>query len=322
MKAITRNQYGPPEVLQLTETEKPNPAANEILIKVYAATVNRTDCGILTGKPVVIRLFTGLSRPKTVTTGTDFAGLVEATGSEVTQFKPGDRVFGFDDNGLASHAEYLTITTKKGIAIIPGSISFEQGAASLEGAHYAYNFINKVKLKTGDKVMVNGSTGAIGSALVQFLKYQGAYVTATCNTKNLELIKSLGVDRIIDYTREDFTKDKEKYHYVFDAVGKSTFGRCKRLLLPNGIYISSEPGPGSQNPFLAIITPISGGKKVVFPIPTNIPRSMKYISDLLEKDKFKPVIDRKYSLDQTPEAFKYVASGQKTGNAVILINNN
>ncbi|MBK7869268.1 MAG: NAD(P)-dependent alcohol dehydrogenase [Saprospiraceae bacterium] len=320
MKAFIYNQYGPPEVLQLKEVEKPTPKNNEVLIKIYAATVNRTDCGVLWGKPFIIRFFTGLSKPKMPTTGTDFAGVIEAVGKDVKSFKIGDKVLGFDDSGIGSHAEYITFPEHKAIIIIPDSITYEQAAASAEGAHYAYNFINKVNIKAGDNVMLNGATGAIGSAALQMLKAMDVRVTATCRAQHINVIKSLGADKVIDYEKEDFTKDNEKYHFVFDAVGKSTFGKCKPLLHRGGIYISSELGPGNQNPFLALITPLLGGKKVKFPIPFDPKKSLNIIKNLLEQGKFKPVIDdKKFAFEQVPEAFRYAASAQKLGNVVITI---
>ncbi len=317
MKAAVRLKYGPPEVLQIKEIDKPTPADNELLVKVYAATVNRTDCGILWGKPYIIRLFSGFPNPSSPVTGTDFAGIIEAVGKNASNFKAGDRVWGFNDNGLSSHAQYMTIAHDSPAALIPDGISYEQAASSPEGAHYAYNFIKKVKVEKGQQVLVNGASGAIGSAAVQFLKHYGLKVTAVCNTKNIELVRTLGADRIIDFTTEDFTTDNERYHFVFDAVGKSTYGRCKPLLLPGGVYISSELGPGSENLYLALFTPLSGDKKLKFPFPTDIRGSIRFIRDLLEKGAFKPVIDRRYPLDKIDEAFHYVAPGQKTGNVVI-----
>jgi len=319
MKAAIRTQYGSPDVLTIQEVAQPQPKNHEILVRVQATTVNRTDCGILSGQPAIIRLFTGLVKPKLATTGTDFAGEVQVVGKNVSRFKVGDKVWGFNDNGLSSHAEYLTIAEDQPIAIIPKGITYEQAAASAEGAHYAYNFINKVDLRAESKVMLNGATGAIGSAALQFLKHVGAHVTATANTRNIDLIKSLGADRVIDYEREDFTQDDDTYDFVFDAVGKSTFSQCKPLLKPKGVYISSESGPGAQNPFLALFTPIMGGKRVKFPVPLNIPRSLDFTSELIEANKFRPIIDRTYSLDQIQEAFHYVSSGQKTGSVIISL---
>jgi len=325
MKAIVYTHYGPPEVLQLKEVEKPLPEENEVLVKVRAATVNRTDCANLTAKPFIMRFSLGLFKPKKKIMGTEFAGDIEAAGKAVTSFKVGDKVFGFDDSGIGSYAEYMVISEDKALITIPKDITYEQAAACVEGTHYAYNFINKVDLKSEDKVLVNGASGGIGSAMVQLLKYFGADVTAVCNTKNIELVQSLGASKIFDYTKEDFTKDDMKYDFVFDAVGKSSYGKCKALLKPGGVYISSELGWMVQNLFFSLISAIFGslpgqaGKKVKFPYPPNIMRSVLLIKKLMEKGKFKPVIDRSYPLREVAEAFRYVLKGQKTGNVVITL---
>lgn len=319
MKAVYRSEYGSPDVLTIREIEKPEPGKEEILIKVYATTVNRTDCAILIAKPFIMRFFTGLFRPKQKIPGTDFAGKVEEVGEAVTKFKAGDRVWGFNDNGVSSQAEYMILSEDEAIEIIPDTISYEQAAASAEGAHYAYNFIKKVKLQAGRKVLVNGATGAIGSSALQFLKYFGVYVTAVCSTENIELVKTRGADKVIDYTREDFTNDDEKYDCVFDAVGKSTFFKCKRLLNKKGVYISSELGQYLQNPLLTLITPFTMGRRVKFPIPLDVKGSLKFIKKLLEEEKFKPFIDRNYPIEKIHEAYEYVSSGQKIGNVIITI---
>jgi NADPH:quinone reductase-like Zn-dependent oxidoreductase len=322
MKAAIYESYGLPEVLRIQETQKPAPKAKEVLVKVHAATVNRTDCAMLSGKPVIIRLLTGLKKPKNPILGTDFAGEVEAVGSAVTLYKVGDKVFGFDDLGVSSHAAYTVVSEDMAMLPIPEGIGYEEATASLEGAHYAYNFINKVNLQKGHKVLVNGASGAIGSAAVQLLKFSGAHVTAVCNTKNLDLIKSIGADELIDYEKEDFTDSKDKYHFVFDTVGKSSFGKSKHLLVSGGVYISSELGWMAQNPFLALLTPLFGGKKVKFPIPLDKKRSVLLMKKLIEKGKFKAVIDRTYPLEEVAKAFEYVKSGQKTGNVVITFDHN
>jgi len=327
MKAIVYTQYGPPEVLQYKEVEKPVPADNEVLVRVRAATVNRTDCASLRAKPFIMRFLLGLFKPKNPILGTEFAGDVEAVGKAVTSFKAGDKVFGFSDSGLSSYAEYLAISDKA-LSTMPKDIKYDQAAACIEGAHYAYNIINKVDLKSGHKVLVNGASGGIGSATVQLLKYFGANVTAVCNTKNIELVKSLGASRVIDYKKEDFTNDDEKYDFVFDCVGKSTFGQCKSLLKPGGVYMSSELGWMVQNLFFALVSSIFGslpgqaGKKVRFPYPQNIMYTVRLIKDLMEAGKYKSVIDRTYPLKQISEAFRYVEKGQKTGNVVITLKEN
>jgi NADPH:quinone reductase-like Zn-dependent oxidoreductase len=319
MKAIVYTKYGSPDVLQLKEVEKPNPNDNEVLIRVYAATVNRSDCAMLRAKPFIMRFFTGLFKPNQPILGTDFAGMIEAVGKNVGSLKVGDKVFGFDDGGLSSHAEYMTLSKDNALTTMPNNMTYEQAAASIEGAHYAYNFINKVDIKHGQKVLVNGATGAIGSAAVQLLKYFGANVTAVCNRKDADLVKSLGANKVIDYTKEDFTNSIEKYDFVFDTVGKSTFKKCKPLLVSGGVYMSSELGPMVQNPFLALITPIFGNRKVKFPFPTNRSRSVRLIKKLSAEEKFRAVIDSTYSLDKIAEAYRYVEQGQKIGNVVITV---
>lgn len=328
MKAVIYEKYGSPNVLQLKEVDKPTPNDDEVLIKVYATTVNRTDCATIGAIPFIARLATGLFKPKIQTPGSEFAGKIEEIGKNVKSFNIGDKVFGFEYQGSESHAQYLTFSEQEGIMMIPENTSYEQAAASIEGAHYADNIINKVDIKSGQKALVNGATGAIGSAAVQLLKYYDVIVTAVCNTKNIELVKSLGADRVIDYQKEDFTKDEERYNYVFDTVGKSSFAKCKPLLQSGGIYISSDLGYMAQNVFLPIITPIIkpliGNKKTIFPNPTDIKGSIKLIKRLMEEGKFKAVIDRTYPFEEIVEAYRYVEKGQKTGNVVITVvgNNN
>ena len=216
----------------------------------------------------------------------------------------------------------MIISEDKSFERMPENLTFEQAAASIEGAHYAYNMINKVNLEKGQKVLVNGATGAIGSAAVQFLKYYGAVITAVCKGKDTDLIKSLGADRVIDYTKEDFTKEDKTYSYIFDTVGKSSFGKCKHLLQTAGIYISSELGFLAQNLFFAIFKPFTGAKKVVFPVPLDCKRSIILIKELISKGEFKAVIDKKYPLDKIVDAYNYVEKGQKIGNVVITVEHN
>jgi len=323
MKAIVYTKYGPPDVLGLKDIEKPIPRENEVLIKVYATTVNRTDTATIRAKPFFARIFTGILKPKKQTPGTEFAGRIEAIGKNVTSLKVGDRVFGFDDQGSRSHAQYLIISEDKGLTTIPKNLTYEQAAASTEGAHYAYNSIKNAKIKAGQKSLVYGAAGAIGSAAVQLLKHFDVYVTAVCNTNNIGLVKSLGADKVIDYTKEDFTKDEEKYDFVFDAVGKSSFAKCIPLLQRGGVYISSDLGYMAQNIPLTLITPIIkpmiGNKKTVSPMPTDTRGSILFVRKLIEEGKFKAVIDRKYPLERIVEAYKYVEKGQKTGNVVITV---
>ena len=320
MKAAVRSKYGLGEVLSVREIEKPTPKDGELLIRVYAATVNRTDCHVLSGKPFLMRLFTGLFKPRSAVIGTDFAGRVEEVGSTVRAFKVGDRVMGFGGVfGAGSLAQYLAIPeTKavKGTVTIPDNLDYDVAAACPEGTFYAASGLNQLHPKAGQKAMVYGATGAIGSAYVQLLKYYGVYVTAVCRGENAELIRSLGADKVIDYEKEDFTKDDERYDFVFDAVGKSSFLKCKTLLKADGLYTSSG---GAENLFFALVTPLLGGKKVPFIPPKNIASTLRFILDLIEKGCFKPLIDRKYPLDKIAEAFTYVASGQKLGNVIVIM---
>lgn len=317
MNAAIRKNYCSPNQIKIESIEKPIPKEDEVLIKVHATTVNRTDCANLTAKPFIMRFVLGLFKPRKIILGTDFAGEITSKGKNVTSFEIGDRVFGFIDTGSESQAEYITIAAEN-IFSIPPNIEYKQAAASLEGAHYAYTFIHKVDIQKGQTILINGATGGIGSALLQFVRQYDVKITAVCNTKNIELIKSLGADKIYDYTKEDFTDFNDKYDFIFDAVGKSTFGKCKPLLKKNGIYISSELGPYSQNVFYTVLTSISN-QKVIFPIPYSNQKTIPYISSLLQKGKFKPVIDREYPLENISKAYEYVIKGQKTGNVLINI---
>lgn len=319
MKAAIYTQYGPPGVVSIAEIAKPVPGPNEVLVKVHASTVNRTDCGFRSAVYVISRLYSGLLRPKNQVLGCGFAGEVEAVGSDVALFAQGDKVFGYNDVKFGSHAQYIVMGENEAIATIPAGLSYNEAAPVTEGAHYALCDIRAAKIGAGHNVLINGSTGAIGSAAVQIAKYLGARVTAVCDTKNMALVKSLGADVVIDYTKEDFTTHGGTFDVVFDAVGKSSFGKCKPLLGTKGIYISTELGPGWQNPFLALLTPLLGGKKVLFPIPSISKKDVEFLKELVEKGHFRPVIDRTYPLEQIVEAHRYVETGMKTGNVVITV---
>ena len=319
MKAIVYSNYGPPEVARLMEVNRPVPKDNEILVKVCASTVNRTDAGFRSAEYFIIRFWSGLIRPKIKILGCEFAGIVEEAGKNVSLFKKGDKVFGFNEKTFGGHGEYLTIAENDAVTNLPYNLNFQEASPITEGAHYALNNINASKIEKGQNALVYGATGAIGSAAVQLLKHFGVNVTAVCNTKNVELVKSLGADIVIDYQTEDFTKTSNKFHFIFDAVGKISFGQSKPLLMDKCIYISTELGKNAENVFLAIRSAFSSGKKVLFPIPIINKEYVNFLKELVEKGAFKPVIDRRYTLDQIPEAYKYVDSGQKTGNVVITI---
>ena len=319
MRAAVRTRYGPPDVVRVVEVEKPAAKDNEVLVRVHATTVNRTDCGLRAAKPFIYRFFLGLRRPRLTVLGNEFAGQVEAVGTGVRSFEVGDRVFGFSGTRFGAHAEYLTMPEDGLLATMPADLSYEEAAPSTEGSIYALSLIRTAKLQRGQGVLVNGATGAIGSAAVQLWRDMGAVVTAVCGAEHMELVRGLGADRVIDYTAEDFTRDERRYDVVMDAVGKSSFGRCRRLLKPGGLYLSTDLGPLSQNPLLALVTPLFGGRKVRFPIPRQDQGTVTYLKERIESGAFKPLIDRRCRLDQIVEAYRYVETGRKVGSVVITI---
>lgn len=319
MKAIVHTEYGPPEVAKLMEVPKPAPKNNEVLIKVFTSTVNRTDAGFRSAEYFISRFWSGLFRPKYQTLGCEFAGIIEEVGSAVVNFKVGDRVFGFDDETFGGHAEYMTLSDDKALVKMPDHLSFDEAAPIAEGAHYALCNIRASKVKSGQNALVYGATGAIGSAAVQILKHFGVRVTAVCNTKNVDLVKALGADQVIDYQTQNFTQTDLKFHFIFDAVGKSSFRECKPLLTPKGIYVSTELGKNAENIFLALITPLFKGRRLIFPIPTTDKQDLLFLRQLVEKGEFKPVVDRAYPLAQIVEAYRYIETGQKTGNVLLKI---
>jgi NADPH:quinone reductase-like Zn-dependent oxidoreductase len=322
MKAAVHTSYGPPEVVRVAEVARPAPRDGQLLVKVHATTVNRTDCGVRVAKPFIYRLFLGPLRPRRTVAGSEFAGVVEAVGGGVTAFAPGDRVFGFNGTTFGAHAEYLATPAGGLVAAMPAGLTFEEAAPAAEGAHYALSMIRRARLQAGQAALVNGATGAIGSAAVQLLKANGVRVTAVGPGEHLELVKGLGADRVIDYTAEDFTRDEERYDAVLDAVGKSSFGRCRRLLKPGGTYLSSDLGRLSQNPFLALVTPLFGGRKVVFPFPLQDQATIRYLRELIESGAFRPLVDRRYRLEEIVEAYRYVETGRKLGNVVVTVADN
>jgi NADPH:quinone reductase-like Zn-dependent oxidoreductase len=316
MRAVVYDRYGPPEVLRLEEVERPLPKDNEVLIKVHASTVNRTDTGLRSAEYFISRFLTGLLRPKRKIPGTELAGQVEAVGPAVTEFKVGDHVFGVSASTAGAHAEFICLPETAPLAHKPTGMTFEEAAAIPDGVILALSYLRRMDLR---KILIYGASGSIGTAGVQLAKYFDADVTAVCNTNNVELVSSLGADRVIDHTQEDFTKNSETYDFIFDAVGKLSFKRCRGALNPGGIYASTDLGPHWQNPFLALWTSRIGDKKVLFPIPRYTKQDVLFVKELCEAGKYRAVIDRRYLLEDVVEANRYVETGQKTGNVVLTV---
>jgi NADPH:quinone reductase-like Zn-dependent oxidoreductase len=316
MKAAVVTRYGSPDVVRVLDAPKPSPAADQILIRVHAATVNRTDCGELRAHPFFSRLFYGLRRPKRMIFGLDFAGQVEAVGSGTHSFKPGDRVFGMcPSRSNGAHAEYVCVP-ERAVAAMPAGARFDE-AVVCEGAFYAIAVLRKIDLKPGHKILIYGASGAIGTALVQLAKSSGAVVTAVVATRHLELAKSLGAHRAIDYTSEDFTRIGETFDFVVDAVGKTSFFRCRKLLAPDGIYAATDLGPWWQNALLTLWSSLTRSDRVVIPVPGRIDGFVGFLKERMEAGQFRAIIDRKYALAAIADAYRYVETGQKVGIVVI-----
>jgi NADPH:quinone reductase-like Zn-dependent oxidoreductase len=320
MKAVVSKVYGKPrDVIEVKDYPTPVPKDDEVLIQIHYAGVNRTDCGFIQAKPFVTRFFTGLIKPRYPILGCEYSGVIVECGSSVKNYKIGDRVFGFDDSKFGAHAEYVAYKETSSFNLIPEGVDYMTAAMGVEGSHYALSDIKAVDLKNGSKVMVNGGTGAIGSAAFQILNSMGCDVTVTCDTDYIEKIRNLGATKIIDYLKEDFTQIEEKFDFVFDAVGKSSFGKCKPIMKDNAVYISTELGPNAENPFLGIMGKFQKGKRVLFPIPTIDKHIVKYLGELLQSGKFKPLLDRVYEMDEIVDAYEYVLTGQKKGNVLVKI---
>jgi len=324
MKAVVYDMYGPPEVLHFEDVERPAPKDDEVLIKIHATTVNRLDCHTReanrsNGRVVMVlsRLVSGVRAPRQRILGSELAGVVEQAGSAVSEFKVGDRVFGLTGLGFGTHAEYRCMRESARIAHIPESMTFEQAAPMCDGALNALWCMRLADLEKRRKVLIYGASGAIGSAAVQLARHFKTDVTAVCGTKNLELMKSIGAGRVIDYTKEDFTKTGETYDVIFDAVGKQTFARCRASLNPGGAYLATD---GFRNIALALWTSRFSDKKVIFQLPPVYAKGdVLFLKELADKKEYRPVIDSVYPLENVVEATKYVETQQKTGNVVLTI---
>lgn len=317
MKAIVYTEYGPPEVLKLTEVPKPKPKDKEILIRVHATSVTSGDWHLRKADPFIVRLFFGLFKPRRKILGGVAAGVVEAVGKDVNRFNTGDRVFGSTSMEMGSYAEYVCLSEDGVLALMPDDLSFEEAAAIPFGGNTALHFLKSAKLEKGRSVLLYGASGAVGTAAVQLAKHFGAEVTAVCSTRNIELVRSLGADKVIDYTKEDFSKSKHRYDVVYEAVGKRSLKDCLKVLKPGGILLMGSAG--LKDTILGALTSLIGSKKVVLGIMSETAEDMEFMKELAEAGIFKPVIDRTYSLDEIVEAHHYVEKGHKSGNVVVRV---
>ena len=313
MKAVVHDRYGPPEVLRVEQVERPVPAGDEVLVRVHATTVTQTDCHMRRARPFVWRFMLGLRRPRRKILGTEFAGVVEEIGPSVTQFEVGDRVFGLRSG---AHAEYLCVSESRLVARMPDRMTFEQAAGTCDGMYQARNALRAGRVDKATRLVIYGASGSLGTAAVQLAANLGAHVTAVCNGRNAELVHSLGADEVIDYEREDFTRNGQTYDVVLDAVGKHSFLRCRRSLVSGGIYVATDR---LYNLPLALLTRWSS-RKVVFDFTGHDRESVLLVRDLVESGRYRPIIDRTYPLEDVVEATRYVESWQKTGNVVLTLN--
>lgn len=320
VRAAVNTRYGPPDVVSILSVPTPQPATGELLIRVDVTTVNRTDCAYRAARPFFMRALTGLRGPKRTILGTEFAGEVVAIGPQVDRFAVGERVFGYCEGRFGAHAEYLVVNQDSSVAAVPEGITQDLAAAATEGYHYARSAIRRANIQPNDDVLVNGATGGIGSAAVQQLAAMGVNVTAVCAGEHADLVHGLGAEHVVDYTTQDFTHLPYMFEVVIDAVGKSTFGRCRGILKSDGVYVSSELGPGWQNLPLSLIGIARRGRqRVVFPYPEDNQAVVQEIRDALAAGMFRPVIDRSYPLDDIVAAHRYVETGRKIGSVLITV---
>ncbi|MBD0379903.1 NAD(P)-dependent alcohol dehydrogenase [Paenibacillus sedimenti] len=320
MRAIVCTKYGSPDVFRLQEIEKPIPKDHEVRIKIHAATTGPADCAFRKGDPFMVKLIYGLRRPKYPILGAELAGEIEAVGKHVTRFQVGDQVYGLSAKTFGAYAEYKCLPEDIPLAIKSAAMSYEEAVAVCDGALTALTFLrDQAKLRRGQKVLINGASGAVGIYSVQLAKYMGAEVTGVCSTANVELVKSHGADKVIDYTREDFTKTGQAYDVIFDAVGKRSFAQCKGSLTQRGVYLSTVPSLSLL--FHMLRTAVPGGKKAIF-VTAGLMQNQAnliFLKELYESGNIKAVIDRRYPLEQVAEAHRYVEKGHKKGNVVITL---
>lgn len=321
MKAVVYEKYGPPEVLKLKEIDKPIPDNNEVLVKIHATVVTTGDIRIRKADPFMARTFNGLLKPKRKILGMNFAGEIEGKGKAVTIFKEGDKVFGSTVFAFGTYAEYVCVSENGVITTLPSNITYEEAAAVPFGALTSLHFLRNGNIKQDDKILIYGASGSLGTAAVQLAKFFGAEVIGVCSTANIELVKSLGAVEVIDYINEDFTAIDQTYDVIYDTVGKIPFFDCIKKLKKKGTFLNAV-----HIPPLSVLKNLwiyaTSSKKIIGGTSIERKEDLVFIKDLIEKGKFKPVIDRSYTLEQMSEAHKYVEKGHKKGNVVIIIEHN
>jgi NADPH:quinone reductase-like Zn-dependent oxidoreductase len=321
MKAVVQDRYGPPEVLRVEDVERPTPKDDEVLIRIRATTVTQTDTHARAAHPFFWRFFAGLRRPRWRTLGVELAGEVEAVGATVTEFKVGDEVFGSPSAWFGTHAEFICVPESAPLAHKPAGTSFEEAAAVFDGAVQALTTLRQADVREGQRIVIYGASGSLGTAAVQLARNLGAHVTAVCNTKNVELVRSLGADEVVDYLQEDFTKNGQTYDAIIDAVGKYAFHRGRRALKPGGVYVATDLGPFMLETLaMAIATRWVGTRRLKFAAGRRNRNDLLFMKELIEAGKYRPVIDRRYPMEEVVEAHRYVETWQKTGNVVLTIN--
>ncbi len=320
MRAVVHDRYGPPNVLRVDEVEPPVPADDEVLVRVRATTVTQTDCHIRRASPFVWRLFAGLLRPKQKILGIELAGEVEALGAAADGFAVGDEVFGGAAGRFGAHAEYVCIRASGPLAHKPAGTTFEEAAAVCDGFLQGLTCLRAADVRKGTRILVFGASGSCGTATVQLARHFDAHVTAVCGTKNVELVRSLGADEVIDYQREDFTKNGETYDVVVDAVGRQSLLRCRGSVKPGGAFVATDLGRLMvENPLSALVTRRVGDRRVRFPVAKWKKEDVLFLKELIEEGRYRAVIDRTYPLEDVVEATTYVETWQKTGNVVLVV---
>lgn len=317
MKAVVYQQYGPPNVLHLTEVEKPTPSDNEVLIRIAATTVTAGDWHIRKADPFIVRFFSGLTKPKAPILGHELAGVVESVGKAVKRFKAGDSIFGSTGLISGTYAEYISLPEDGLLASKPANLTFEEAAVVPVGASTALYFLRKANVQRGQKVLINGASGSVGTFAVQLAKHLGAEVTGVCSTANVGLVKSLGADAVIDYRTTDFTKSGQKWDVIFDTVGKASFPKSKKVLVPKGVFVSTAIEPSLL--FHTLTSSLIGDKKIIIGVANTKPEDIIFLKELMAADKLKGIIDKRYPLEQIADAHQYVEEGHKKGNVVITV---